>query len=115
MAIVQFSNTAPCIATMIPIMALMEKATSRKIVIRLSVSQSVSLVMTVIIASHPLNRALGLGEEGYLDVSQQTLHRMCIGAEPYNLWIVLIRHLELTQIPDGYDKIQDYSPSIASK
>ena len=69
MAIVPFINTELCIAKMIPIMALMEKATSRKIVIRLSVSQSVSLVMIVIIAPHPLNRALGLGEEGYLDVS----------------------------------------------
>ena len=69
MAIVLLSNTVPSIPKMIPIMALMEKATSRKIVTRFSVPQSVSLVTPVIIAPHPLNRALGLGEEGYLDVS----------------------------------------------
>ena len=69
MAIVPFCNTVPCIAKMISIMALMEKATSRKIVVRLSVSQSVSLVKPVIITPDLLNRALALGEEGYLDVS----------------------------------------------
>ena len=69
MAIVTFSNTVACITKVIPIMALMEKATSRKIVTRFSVSQLVSLVTLVIVAPHPLNKALGLGEEGYLDVS----------------------------------------------
>ena len=69
MAIVPFRNTAPYIAKMISIMALMEKATSRKIVTRFSVSLSVSLVTPVIIEPHRLNRVLGLGEEGYLDVS----------------------------------------------
>ena len=68
MAIVQLCNTVMCIAKMIWIMALMEKATSRNIVTRFSVSQSVLLVVPVIIMPHPLNRALGLGEEGYLDV-----------------------------------------------
>ena len=66
-AIVQFSNTAPCIAKMTPIMALMEKAASRMIVTRFSVSQSVSLIMPDIIASHLLNTAPGLGEEEYLE------------------------------------------------
>ena len=69
MAIVPFSNTVLCIAKMIPIMALTEKAASRKMVIRFSVSQLVLLVTPVTIAPHPLNRALGLGEEGYLDMS----------------------------------------------
>ena len=69
MAIIPFSNTGGYIAKMIPIMALMEKAKSRKIVTRFSVSRSVPLVMPVIIETHRLNRALGLGEEGYLDVS----------------------------------------------
>ena len=69
MAIVQFSNTAPCIAMMIPIMALMEKAMSRMIATRFSVSLSVSLVAVVTIVPCRLNRVLGLGEEGYLDVS----------------------------------------------
>ena len=70
MAIVPFSNTELRIAKMIPIMASMEKETSRKIVTRFSVSQeSVSLVTPVIIVPNPLNRALGPGEEGYLDKS----------------------------------------------
>ena len=116
MVIVPFSNTEPSIPKMIPIMALMEKATSRKIVIRFSVSQSISLVTQVIIAPHPLNRALGLGEEGYLDVSsQQAIHRMCLRGEPYNRWIALIWRLKIIQILDGYDRIQDHSPSILSK
>ena len=69
MAIVPFCNTVACIAKMIPTMAFIEKATNRKIVTRFSVSQSISLVTLVIVAPHPLNRALGLGEEVYLDVS----------------------------------------------
>ena len=69
MAIVPSSNTVPCIAKMIPIIAFMEKATNRKIVARFSVSQSVLLVTSDIIVPHLLNRVLGLGEEGYLDVS----------------------------------------------
>ena len=68
MAIVPFIFAVACTAKVIRIMALMVKATSRKIVIRFSVSQSVLLVTPVTIAPHPLNRALGL-EEGYLDVS----------------------------------------------
>ena len=60
MAIIPFSNTGGYIAMMIPIMALMEKAKSRKIVTRFSVSQSVLLAMLVIIAPHPLNRVLVL-------------------------------------------------------
>ena len=69
MAIVPPSNTAPCIAMMIPIIAFMEKATNRKIVTRFSVSQSESLMTTVVIMRHHLNRALGLEEEEYLEES----------------------------------------------
>ena len=69
MAIVPFCNTVSRIAKMISIVALIQKAACRMIVIHFSVSQSVSLVMLVTIAPHSLNRALGLGEEGYLDMS----------------------------------------------
>ena len=69
MDIVLFSYTGGYIAKMISTMALMEKAASRMIVTRFSVSQSVSLVTLVIVAPHLLSRVLGLGEEGYLDTS----------------------------------------------
>ena len=56
LAIVLFSNTGGYIAMMISTMALMEKAASRIIVTRFSVSQSVVDMMPVIIMPRPLNR-----------------------------------------------------------
>ena len=69
MAIVPSTNKEPCIVKMVPTTELMEKAINRIIVIRFSTSRLVSVMALVVITPHPLNRELGLGEEGYLDVT----------------------------------------------
>lgn len=61
--------TATCIAKTIPLIASMEKATSRMIVILFSVFLSIVLSVPVSISSHLLNRVLELGEEDYLEIS----------------------------------------------
>ena len=53
-------NTAPCIANIIPLIALAKKATKRTIVIRFSVSQSVSRLRAILVSPHRLNTALEL-------------------------------------------------------
>ena len=75
MTIVPLFNQVSYIAKIILVVALMEKVTSRMIVTRFSVSQSVSFMTLIVIMPYPLNRALGLGGVECLRVFKQCFKR----------------------------------------